>query len=148
MDIPKKLIQIVEKFEIIDSNSLKESKLKSDYIEPFFQILGWNLKSGKTEFILEPEIRKLNKINEFYPDYLFKTSYENQFYLKIAKTENDEIENSSIFKTLHRNCWTSNIPIGVISDFHSISIYDLHSKPGSKVKLILTCNYQDYVNKW
>ena len=148
LDIPKKLIQIVEKFDKVDSQSLSESKLKSDFIEPFFQILGWNLKSGKNEFILEPEIRKLNKINEFYPDYLFKTAYENQFYLKIADSEKIENENSPAFKMLHRNCWTSNIPVGVITDFHTINIYDLHSKPGSKVKLILTCNYQDYVNKW
>ena len=65
LDIPKKLIQIVEIFDKVDSQSLSESKLKSDFIEPFFQILGWNLKSGKTEFIIEPEIRKLNKINEY-----------------------------------------------------------------------------------
>ena len=52
----------------------------------------------KNNFIIEPEVKKLTKINESYPDYLFKAATDNRFYLKIAKTENDKIENSSIFK--------------------------------------------------
>jgi Eco57I restriction-modification methylase/restriction endonuclease TaqI-like protein len=148
LDIPQKLFQIIEKFEKIDSQSLKESKLKSDFIEPFFQILGWNLKSGKTESLLEPEIRKLNKINEYYPDYLLKAVNENQFYLKIVNPENIDIKNSPEFTMLHRNCWTSNIPGGILTDFHSIYIYDLHTKPGSKTKLLFSCNCQEYVEKW
>jgi len=148
LDIPKKLIQIVEKFEKIDPQSLKESKLKSDFIEPLFRNLGWNFKPNKNEYVIEPEIKKLNKKNENYPDYLFKTQNENCFYLKVGQTSNVNIEESLFFKTLHRNCWTSDIPIGVITNFDTLYIYDLHSKPESKTKLIFKCNYQEYNGNW
>ena len=148
LDIPKKLIQIVDKFEKIEIQSLKDSKLKSEYIEPFFHNLGWNFKPKKNEYVIEPEIKKLNKKNDTYPDYLFKTKNGNSFYLKIAQSGNDDIEKSASFKTLHRNCWTSNIPIGVITNFDILYIYDLHSKPESKTKLVFQCNYKEYASKW
>jgi len=148
LDIPKKLLQIIEKFEKIDPQSLKEPKLISEFIEPLFHSLGWNYKPKNYEYVIEPEIKKLNKKDQSYPDYLFKTKNDNCFYLKITQVENNNIEESLFFKTLHRNCWTSNTPIGAITNFDTLYIYDLHSKPESKTKLIFKCNYQEFINKW
>jgi len=145
LDIPKKFIQIVEKF---DAQSPKNSKLKSEFIEPLFHNLGWNFKPKKDEYVVNPEIKKLNKKDVSYPDYLFNTKNGNCFYLKITETGNDNVEKSLSFKTLHRNCWTSNIPIGVITNFDTLYIYDFHSKPESKTKLIFHCNYKEYHSKW
>ena len=148
MNIPKKLNQLIEKFEKVDSKSLKKSKLISDFIEPFFQLLGWNIKSLKNNPLIEPEVKQLTKINETFPEFLFKTSNYNQFYLKIANLNNISIEKSELFKTLHRTCWTSNTSIGIVTDFQSIYIYNLHSKPRSKSKLIFSCVYKEYIMNW
>jgi hypothetical protein len=148
LDIPKKLIQLIEKFEKVDSKSLKESKLRSDFIEPFFQCLGWRIKLNKNDFIIEPEVKKLNKINKNHPEYLFSISNHHEFYLKICNFKNSGTNETILFNILHRTCWTSNVAIGVIFDFQSLYIYDLHTKPESKTKLILSCEFKEYTNYW
>ncbi|MCK5033114.1 MAG: Eco57I restriction-modification methylase domain-containing protein, partial [Calditrichia bacterium] len=71
-----------------------------------------------------------------------------QFYLKIGVLKTTSNIESSLFQTLHRTCWTSNVAIGAITDFQSLHVYDLHSKPGSKPKIIFSCEYKEYSNKW
>jgi hypothetical protein len=148
LDIPKKLNQLIEKFEKVDSVHLKESKLESDFVEPFIQFLGWKIRLIKNNLLIEPEVKKLTKINKTFPEYLFKTSAHDQFFLKIANPDDTSFEESEIFKTLHRTCWTSNIAIGVVTDFQVLHVYDLHSKPGSKTKLIFSCVYKEYHTNW
>ena len=82
LDIPKKLNQIIDKFEKIDQGSLKELKLKSDFIEPFFHELGWDSISKKNEYIIEPEIKRLNKkrIKQKYMNKI-KSGYNNNIIL-------------------------------------------------------------------
>ncbi|MCK5034221.1 MAG: hypothetical protein KAS18_11320, partial [Calditrichia bacterium] len=73
MDIPQKLVRIVEKYENTNSQLLNNLKLQSDFVEPFFQLLGWKIKLSNNNLSIEPEVKKINKVNETYPEYLFKT---------------------------------------------------------------------------
>lgn len=148
LEIPENLLHLIEKFEKSDRQALKLSKLKSDFVEPFFNILGWEKNLSNSQFAIEPDVRELNKINKTYPDYLFKTAGNNHFYLKIANAEDKNFESSPEFFVLHQNCWTCNIPVGIVTDFNSINIYNLNSKPGLKVKRIFKCNFNDYHLDW
>lgn len=148
LDIPKKLNELIEKFNKADSNSLTDSKLKSDFIEPFFQLLGWNFKIDKYSSTNVSEVEKLSKINQYYPEYVFKAFNQNQFYLKIGSINKNPIDTNVEFKSLHMVCWNSNISVGIFTDFETLNIYDLHNKPGTKIKGLLSCKYTDFADKW
>ena len=147
MENPSQLSQLIQKYNKTNTQSLNQSKLKNDFIEPFFQILGWNFYNKQQSFNPIPEVSRLSRTNEISPEYLFKIN-DTSFYLTVCEFQKNNSRNSLEFQMLHQMSWTSDYPVGIIFNFHTLTILNLNNKPGSKPKIIFSFDFEEYENQW
>ena len=111
------------------SPKYNEAQLRNDFLDVFFEFLGWDIKniSGKSvserEVILEEPIRKDHEHSK-KPDYTFRLFSERKFFLE-AKKPSVSIEiNNETAKQVRRYGYTAKLKISVISNFEYLLIYD------------------------
>jgi type I restriction-modification system DNA methylase subunit len=107
-----------------------EAQLRSDFLDIFFELLGWDIKniSGKSiserEVILEEPIK--NDVLEYSkkPDYTFRLFSERKFFLEAKKPSVSIEMNNETAKQVRRYGYTAKLKISVISNFEYLLIYD------------------------
>ncbi|MDP2861917.1 MAG: hypothetical protein Q8N95_03900, partial [Desulfobacterales bacterium] len=68
-----------------------ETQLRADFLDPFFELLGWDIKnnSGKPtnerEVLLEEALKAKAAENSKKPDYTFRLFSERKFFLEAKK---------------------------------------------------------------
>ena len=134
MDINK----LIEKYKKYRSNYLSptynETQLRSDFLDPLFELLGWDIKNtqGKStnerEVILEESLKADVSENAKKPDYTFRLFSERKFFLE-AKRPNVDIQiNDATAKQIRRYGFTAKLKISVLSNFEHLIIYDCSVK--------------------
>lgn len=137
--------QLVEKYTsnraYYLTNKYNETLLRSDFLDPFFELMGWDIKNnaGKTtnerEVILEEALKADASENSKKPDYTFRLFSERKFFVE-AKKPCVAIEvNSDSAKQVRRYGFTAKLKISVLSNFEYLIIYD------TSVKVEATDNY-------
>jgi len=116
------------------SPKYNETQLRADFLDPFFELLGWDItnKSGKSnnerEVLLEEPLKEDAASNTKKPDYTFRLFSERKFFLE-AKKPNVKIEaDNSPAKQTRRYGYTSKLKISVLSNFEHLAIYDCSEK--------------------
>lgn len=124
--------ELVEKYErerdYYLSDRYNETLLRSDFLDVFFELLGWDIKntSGKSTFerevILEEGLRTGNSAKK--PDYTFRLFNDRKFFLE-AKKPHVKIESvdEPAFQ-VRRYGFTAKLKISVLSNFEYLIIYD------------------------
>lgn len=110
------------------SERYNESQLRADFLDEFFELLGWDIKntSGKSTFerevILEEGLQTGKTSKK--PDYTFRLYNERKFFLE-AKKPHVKIENidEPAFQ-VRRYGFTAKLKISVLSNFEYLIIYD------------------------
>ncbi len=131
----KKLIQTYESNrDYYQSPKYNETQLRSDFLDPFFELLGWDIsnKTGKPnnerEVLLEEPLKENANSNTKKPDYTFRLYSERKFFLE-AKKPNVKIEaDNSPAKQIRRYGYTAKLKISVLSNFEYLAIYDCSEK--------------------
>src|SRR5690606_9667752 len=111
--------ELVEKFEKgykqYKSSSYNETQLRNEFLDPLFEIFGWDIKNnskqstGEREVIVEEPLRNESLVNTKKPDYTFRLYSERKFFLE-AKKPNVQIENSSeVAYQTRRYGWSANL---------------------------------------
>ncbi|MDP1548384.1 MAG: TaqI-like C-terminal specificity domain-containing protein [Anaerolineales bacterium] len=160
MPTPDIIRQLVNRFEehkeTYRSGKYNETQLRREFLDPFFEALGWDVfnKQGYAEMYKDVvhedslEIEGENKA----PDYAFRVGGQRKFFLE-AKKPAVKIE-SDIHPAfqLRRYAWSAKLPLGILSDFEELAIYDCRAKPDKKDKAsvgrVKLYSYKDYVEKW
>jgi hypothetical protein len=160
MPAPKEVIELVERFERnleeYKSSRYKESQLRSEFLNPFFEALGWdvNNKQGYAPAYREVIIEDSLSVGEWTksPDYCFKIGKERKFFLEAKKPSVNVKEDISPAYQLRRYAWSAKLPLSILSDFEEFAVYDTRIKPiktnGAKVARIMYFTYKDYIEKW
>jgi hypothetical protein len=159
----KELIKnLVDKYEKDISNYRKskynETLLRSDFLDPFFEILGWDIKnkSGKPtnerEVILEEGLKADVSSNSKKPDYTFRLFSERKFFLE-AKKPSVRIESTTEpAKQVRRYGFTAKLKISVLSNFEFLTIYDCSEEvketDTNTTALIKQYHYTEYVDNF
>lgn len=124
--------ELVEKYErdreYYLSDRYNETLLRSDFLDVFFELLGWDIKntSGKSTFerevILEEGLHTGNSSKK--PDYTFRLFNDRKFFLE-AKKPHVKIESvdEPAFQ-VRRYGFTAKLKISVLSNFEYLIIYD------------------------
>lgn len=159
MTILKDLIRRFEtERERFTSPSYNETQLRTDFLDPFFTLLGWDITNAQgkptneREVLVEEGLRADVNENTKKPDYTFRLFADRKFFVE-AKKPFVKIENDpQPAKQVRRYGFTAKLKISVLTNFEYLAIYDC-SEPVKnddivtkrRVKLY---HYLDYVEKF
>ena len=115
-------------------SSYNETQLRSDFLNPLFELLGWDIKNNaakptnEREVILEEPLKANASENSKKPDYTFRLYAERKYFLE-AKKPSVSIElNNDTAKQVRRYGFTAKLKISVLSNFEYLLIYDCSVK--------------------
>ncbi|MEH6764124.1 MAG: N-6 DNA methylase [Aequorivita antarctica] len=113
-----------------------ETQFRTDFLDPLFEMLGWDIKNstGKStnerEVLVEEGLKADASSNTKKPDYTFRLFSERKFFLE-AKKPNVKIESDNeSAKQIRRYGFTAKLKISVLSNFEYLVIYDCSQKVG------------------
>lgn len=114
--------------------SYNETQLRTDFLDPFFELLGWDIKNSEgkptneREVLLEEGLKEDATANTKKPDYTFRFFSERKFFLE-AKKPNVKIDkDNEPAKQVRRYGFTAKLKISVLSNFEYLAIYDCSKK--------------------
>ncbi|OYX27685.1 MAG: adenine methyltransferase [Flavobacteriales bacterium 32-35-8] len=140
------------------TNKYNETLLRSDFLDPFFELLGWDIKNnaGKStnerEVILEEALKANASEHSKKPDYTFRLFSERKFFLEAKKPCVAIETNSDTAKQVRRYGFTAKLKISVLSNFEYLVIYDTSVKVDEadsyNKALIKKYHYTEYESKF
>jgi len=153
---------LIEKFdsnypEYTKNNSkYNESQARSDFIDPFFQALNWDLQNNKKlpnyarEVILEDSVE--NESTHQNPDYGFQAGSEKKFFVEAKKPSVKIYSNPKTAYQARSYGWTDNHNISILTNFEFFIIYDTTVQPKigdiAEICRWKIYNYKDYLKKF
>ena len=154
----QKIAKLVEKYENDKRNYLNskynETLLRSDFLDSFFEALGWDIKNkagkptNEREVVLEEGLKGDVSENSKKPDYTFRLFSERKFFLEAKKPSVKIEDNSETAKQVRRYGFTAKLKISVLSNFEHLAIYDCSEKvketDQSKTALIKLYHFSEY----
>ena len=160
MSAPEIVKELVAKFEknikAYKSSSYNEEQVKQEFINPFFESLGWDVsnKSGAApqyrDVIFEDSI-KVGKGTKA-PDYCFTLAGRKMFFLEAKKPSVNIREDKSPAYQVRRYAWSAKLSLSILTDFEELAIYESKTRPLEKESAstgrIALYNFKDYIEKW
>jgi len=111
-----------------------ETQLRTDFLDPLFEMLEWDIKNisgrptNEREVLVEEGLKADASSNTKKPDYTFRLFSERKFFLE-AKKPNVKIESDNEpAKQVRRYGFTGKLKISVLSNFEYLAIYDCSQK--------------------
>lgn len=130
--------QLIDKYEsdreFYLTNKYNETLLRSDFLNPFFELLGWDIKNNagkptnEREVILEEALKANASEHSKKPDYTFRLFSERKFFLEAKKPCVSIESNNDTAKQVRRYGFTAKLKISVLSNFEYLIIYDTSVK--------------------
>lgn len=154
--------ELVEKYESNRATYLKsdynETQLRTDFLDPFFELLGWDIKNtagkptNEREVLLEEGLKASATSNTKKPDYTFRLFSERKFFLEAKKPSVSIESKAEPARQVRRYGFTAKLKISVLSNFEYLAIYDCSEKVGqndlvSKSRISLF-HYTEFVSKF
>jgi len=153
--------QLIEKYEsdreFYLTNKYNETLLRSDFLDPFFELLGWDIKNNagkptnEREVILEEALKANASEHSKKPDYTFRLFSERKFFLEAKKPCVAIDSNNDTAKQVRRYGFTAKLKISVLSNFEYLLIYDTSVKVEKEdtyqKAIVKKYHYTEYVDK-
>jgi len=140
------------------TNKYNETLLRSDFLDPFFELLGWDIKNNagkptnEREVILEEALKENASEHSKKPDYTFRLFSERKFFLEAKKPCVAIESNNDSAKQVRRYGFTAKLKISVLSNFEYLIIYDTSVKVDKEdtfqKALIKKYHYTEYESKF
>lgn len=141
-----------ERHDELTQKIYKEDRVRKDFVDKFFQALGWDMYNDKKlhesqrEVIHEDVLRIKGKAKA--PDYAFRIGRARKFYVeaKAPWIDLDKAKEPAYQVRLYG--YNRKLPISILTDFEEFSIYDTKYPPkeGDKADIarIFYCPFTDY----
>ena len=154
--------QLIEKYQsdrdYYLTNKYNETLLRSDFLDPFFELLGWDIKNNagkptnEREVILEEALKANASENSKKPDYTFRLFSERKFFLEAKKPFVKIETDNETAKQVRRYGFTAKLKISVLSNFEYLIIYDTSVKVEKEdtfqKALVKKYHYTEYESKF
>jgi type I restriction-modification system DNA methylase subunit len=136
-EVLKQISNLVERFErnieAYHSPAYNETQLRREFIDPFFEALGWDVanKAGYAEQykdVIHEDAIKIAGATKA-PDYCFRIGGVRKFFLETKKPSVDIKGQTSPAYQLRRYAWSAKLPISILTDFEETAIYDCRLRP-------------------
>lgn len=154
--------QLIDKYtadrDFYLTNKYNETLLRSDFLDPFFELLGWDIKNNagkptnEREVILEEALKSNASEHSKKPDYTFRLFSERKFFLEAKKPCVSIESNNDTAKQVRRYGFTAKLKISVLSNFEYLIIYDTSVKVDKddifSKALVKKYHYTEYESKF
>lgn len=135
-----------------------ETQLRGDFLDSFFELLGWDIKNStgkptnEREVILEEALKANATEHSKKPDYTFRLYSERKFFLEAKKPSVNIDSNNEAAKQIRRYGFTAKLKISVLSNFEYLIIYDTSVKvekdDSFQKALVKKYHYTEYESKF
>lgn len=160
----ERLIELVraymKHFSQYNQPDYNETEVRNDFVNPFFEILGWDvlnkkklpqhLREVKHEASVYVEDNGANKKKK--PDYAFHLGTEVCFFLETKKPSVNIVDNREAAFQVRRYGWNGNLKASVLSNFTDMIIYDTSVRPSENDEaskaMVAHYHYTEYVDKF
>ncbi len=156
------IAQLIEKYQsdrdYYLTTKYNETLLRSDFLDPFFELLGWDIKNNEgkptneREVILEEALKANASEHSKKPDYTFRLFSERKFFLEAKKPCVSIESNNDTAKQVRRYGFTAKLKISVLSNFEYLMIYDTSVKVDKddifSKALVKKYHYTEYESKF
>src|SRR4030065_2964711 len=159
-DARNKITELIERFdrnfEVYRSGNYNETQVRREFIDPFFDALGWDVanKAGYAEQYKEVVHEDSIKVGVSLkaPDYSFRIGGQRKFFLEAKKPQVRIKEDVGPAYQLRRYAWSAKLPLSILTNFEEMAGYDcrLRPKPNDKpsVGRIRFFTYAQYLNSF
>ena len=151
---------LIERFErnreSYKSQGYNETQLRREFIDPFFEALGWDVanKQGHAEAykdVIHEDAIKIGGATKA-PDYCFRIGGARKFFLEAKKPSVNLKNEPAPAYQLRRYAWSAKLPLSILTDFEEFAVYDCRTRPspGDKpgIGRVHYWTYKDYVTEW
>src|SRR3972149_6219125 len=158
--VPSRVIELIETFdrniESYHSQQYNETQLRREFIDPFFEELGWDVtnKAGIAQAykdVIHEAAIKVGSATKA-PDYCFRIGGTPKFFLEAKKPSVDIKSDPHPAYQLRRYAWSAKLPLSILTDFEEFAVYDCQIRPNVNDKpstaRIFYCGYKEYGDKW
>jgi type I restriction-modification system DNA methylase subunit len=158
----EKLTQLINRFsKYIDEYkkpSYNESDLRLEFLNPFFELLDWDVRNEENshinykDVVVEERINVYGSENKKAPDYTFRIGGTKKFFVEAKKPSIDIKDAFEPAFQLKRYGHSAGLCLSILTDFEELSVYDTRKKPNKKDKptkdRIFYYKYTDYIEKF
>ncbi|MBQ9161484.1 MAG: N-6 DNA methylase, partial [Methanobrevibacter sp.] len=156
----KEIERLVEEFSenehYYTSPSFDEENTKINFINKFFIALGWDVYN---DLGIAPQYKDVEFEDTVIiggkpkaPDYCFRIGGARKFFVEAKKPSVDIEKDRKYAHQLKRYTWSDKLPIGLLTDFEELAIYEPKSTPkkthNTSVDRIKYYKYTEYAEKW
>ena len=135
---------------------VKEAHIRQTLIDPFFEALGWDVRSKE---MAAPQYREVIPEDSLEvegqqkaPDYTFRVGTLPKFYAEAKKCGVNIAEDPGPAYQLRRYGWSAKVALSVLTDFQELGVYDCTIRPRPNDKAsharILYFRFQEYPDRW
>ena len=138
------------------SGRYNETQLRREFLDPFFEALGWDVFNRHNYAELYKDVIHEDSLEiegeKKAPDYAFRVGGTRKFFVEAKKPAiNIEMDIHPAFQ-LRRYAWCAKLPLGILTDFEELAVYDCRIKPDKNDKAsmgrVMLFSYRDYIGKW
>jgi len=154
---PAGLLDLVKRFEeIADGTAYNETTLRRTFLDPLFQVLGWDVenKQGVAEAYKDVVHEDAIKIGGHVkaPDYCFRLGGTRKFFVEAKRPSVNIREDADAAFQVRRYAWSAKLPLAILTNFGGLSVYDSRIRPrpddAAHVARILHLHYTEYATRW
>ena len=157
----EKLQNLVRKYEQNKEHyrtaRFNETMLRSEFLDPFFELLGWDIKNNagrsthEREVLLEEPLKNSAASHTKKPDYTFRLFGERKFFVEAKKPCISIEVDDAPAKQVRRYGFSAGLKISVLSNFEYLFIYDtsypVKDSDTRSVALIKSYHYTEYLDQ-
>lgn len=160
MSAPDAILDLIERFErnleAYKSGSYNETQVRREFIDPFFEALGWdvNNREGNAEAykdVIHEDAVKVGGITKA-PDYSFRIGGSRKFFVEAKKPSICIKDDPAPAFQVRRYAWSAKLPLSIVTDFDELAVYDCRIKPDQKDKAdkarVKYYTFRQYAEKW
>lgn len=160
MTLPPEIVSLIEKFEThkdaYKSGKYNETQLRREFLDPFFEALGWDVfnKQGFSETykeVLHEDKIKVNGSTKA-PDYSFRVGDKRKFFVEAKKPSIYIKDDMAPAFQVRSYGWSAGLPFSILTDFEEFAVYDTLVTPKAKdsasTARIFYCTYKEYEKNW
>ncbi|HPS56596.1 MAG TPA: N-6 DNA methylase [Spirochaetota bacterium] len=156
-DAGKKLIeQKVEDFEknaaVLKKKGHGETNIRSNYIDVFFEALGWNMKS---HYDVHREFAQKDNSATKKVDYAFKVNNRVKFFVEAKEANVDLVNDKDAIYQAKRYAYSTNgrAPIVILTDFEEFRVFNVVKAPAydntdRELLKKYSFEYTGYIENW
>jgi len=160
MSAPEIIHRLVERFKRDHSgyisNHYNEAQLRQEFLDPFFEALGWDVANKKGFAMQYREVVHEDRVDidgsKKAPDYAFRIGGVRKFFVEAKKPAENIETDARLAYQLRRYAWNAHLPLSILTDFEEFAVYDCRSRPDPKdsaaTARIMMLGYEDYLEHW